>query len=123
MTLTSQEQVLVQIGVCAANGFRIPIPYLVKDMADMMYDMDRPLLPNDNTLPASLNMDFNAEEDENILGSTKPFCYWWKVVSLEPEVDGSDVNLPRVTRTVVADHFKAFYHKVFIPLLASPTPH
>ena len=88
-----------------------------------MYDVDRPRLPHDNTVPGSINMDFNGDQDRNILASTKEFCYWWNV----PRVSGVDVEvskegLPRVTRSVTAAHFRAFLKKVKIPLCLPTLP-
>ena len=104
MLAISQEQVLAHIGLCAVHGFRIQIPYLVKDLADMMYDLNGGPSPDDNTLPASINMDFNAAQDHNILTSTPSFCYWWeKPVVSEVQGDSSGPSTedtPRVTREV-----------------------
>jgi len=112
-----QDQVLGHVGFCAVHGFRIEIPYLVKDLADMM---DGGPSPDDNTLPASINMDFNGNEDHKILASTPKFCYWWeKPVLSEGETDssGSSVeDVPRVTREVTDAHFKAFWEGVRISL-------
>src|SRR6266699_6347439 len=113
-----QDQVLAHVGVCAAHGFRIEIPYLVKDMADMMYDLHGGPSPDDNTLPASINMDFNANRDRKILASTPKFCYWWeKPVLSKGEHDSSGSSMedfPRVTREVTEAHFKAFWEGVRI---------
>jgi len=81
----------------------------------MMYELDGPRLPEDNTLPASINMDFNGDEDQNILASTKDFCYWWKNVSVSKVDKASVPDLPRVTRSVTAAHFKEFLKKARIP--------
>jgi hypothetical protein len=87
-------------------------------MADMMYDLHGGPSPDDNTLPASINMDFNANQDRKILASTPKFCYWWeKPVLSEGEHDssGSSVeDFPRVTREVTEAHFKAFWEGVRI---------
>ena len=86
----------------------------------MMYDVDRPRLPEDNTLPGSINMDFNGEEDRDILASTKEFCYWWNVPGVS-EVDAmSEAELPRVMRSVTAAHFRAFLKNVRIPFCLPP---
>ena len=74
----SQGQVLSHIGVCTVNGFRIQIPYLVKELADIMYESDGETLFDSDALLASINVDFNKEEDNKILGSTEDFFYWWK---------------------------------------------
>ena len=110
---------LVHIGVCAVNGFQIQIPYLIKDLADMMYDMDRPHLLKDNTVPGSINMDFNGEEDRNILASTKEFCYWWNAPRVSDVDVVSEGELPRVTRSVTAVHFRAFLRNVSISFALS----
>ena len=121
MLRMSQEQVLAHIGVCTVHGFRIQIPYLVKDLADMMYDLNGGPSPDDNTLPASINMDFNGDQDRNILQSTPSFCYWWdKPVLSEGESDSSGSSTedsPRVTHEVTEAHFKAFWEGVSIALL------
>lgn len=100
--MVAQEQVVAHIGVCAINGFRIPTPYLVKDMSDMSYEVNPPTF---NTLPASINMDFNRKEDNYILGSTAKFCFWWErrvptSSPMEPELKN-----PEVTWRVTNDHF------------------
>ena len=101
----SQEQVIAHIGICAINGFCIQIPYLVKDLADMMYELDTPTFPENNTLPASINMDFNMEEDSEILGLTKDYSYWWNPTAPEMEV-------PRVTRSITNAHFHQYFLSV-----------
>ena len=106
----------MHIGICATNGFRIQVPYLLKDLADMMYDVDRPRLPEDNTMPGSINMDFNGEEDHNILASTKEFCYWWNVPRVSDVDVVSEEELPRVTCSVTAAHFIVFLKNISIPL-------
>lgn len=93
---------MVHIGICATNGFRIPIPYLIKDLGDMIYELDT---PEHNTLPGSINMDFNADEDSDILESTEDFTYWWNITDAE-------VEIPRVTRHVINSHFYAYFHAV-----------
>ena len=51
------------------HGFRIPIPYLVKDLTEMTHEPIPLILPDNNTMPGSINMDFNREEDLDIIGS------------------------------------------------------
>lgn len=97
---------LAHIGACTAHGFRIEIPYLVKDMADMMDDLNQPTVPDHNTLPGSVNMDYTADDDEEILAITKDYCYWWKYPP------GSEVETPRVTRNIISRHFLDFYKVV-----------
>ena len=80
----------------------------------MMDDLDGGPDPQNNTLPASINMDFNGDDDRNILASTADFCYWWKN---SPMVGEGDVELSaedRVTRRVTEAHFKSFWHGVSI---------
>ena len=113
----SQGQVLAHVGICAVNGFRIQIPYLVKELADIMYYSDGPHLFENDTLLASINMDFNEEEDRKILGSTKDFCYWWKnTVAPEGDIDPTTEELPRLTYSVTTSHFNDFWHGVSIEL-------
>jgi len=104
------------------QGFRIQVPYLVKDLADTMYDLDGGPSPEDNTLPASINMDFNGAQDRKILASTPRFCYWWEkhvVPEGEGDASGSSAeDFPRVTHEVTEAHFKAFWHGVSILLLS-----
>jgi len=88
----------------------------------MMYDLDGGPSPDDNTLPASINMDFNGVQDRKILASTPQFCYWWeKRVLSEGDGDSSAPSTEerQVTREVTEAHFKAFWHGVSIsfPLL------
>jgi hypothetical protein len=71
----------------------------------MIYELDNPLIPDHNTLPASINMEFNADEDVDILESTKDFGYWWNFT-------GSEVEAPRVTRHIIHSHFHAYFHAV-----------
>jgi len=106
----SQEQVLAHIGVCSVNGYRVNHPYLVKDLSDMIYEMHTPKLPDDNTLPASINMDFNGEEDDDILATTVPHHYWWKYPQFEENV--REVGLRRVTKEIISSHFQEFFEKV-----------
>jgi len=100
-----QQQLLAHIGFCTVNGFWIKIPYLVKDLSDMIYDLDPPELPENNMLPASINMDFNGEEDAEILAQTREYCYWWTFKL-------SDKNIPWVTPAVVFDHFREYFQIV-----------
>ncbi|KAF8961701.1 hypothetical protein BDZ97DRAFT_1759716 [Flammula alnicola] len=99
------EQVLTHVGFCTVNGFRIQIPYLLKDLSDMILETNPPRQPEANTLPASINMDFNADQDVEILGCTKDYCYWWKSPVSEAEV-------PRVNRQIIQAHFKDFFTTV-----------
>ncbi|KAF8955813.1 hypothetical protein BDZ97DRAFT_1926276 [Flammula alnicola] len=104
-TADEAEQILAHVGYCTVNGFRIQIPYLLKDVSDNILEIHPPREPEDNTLPASINMDFNAEEDAEILGCTKDYCYWWK----SPE---SEAEVPRVTCKIIQAHFKDFFTTV-----------
>jgi len=79
-----QYQILEHIGYCTVNGFRIPIPYLIKDLGDMIASPFPLSLPKDYTLPGSINMDFNSEEDIDVLGClprdedfTLPLLFRW----------------------------------------------
>jgi len=76
-------------------------------MADMMDQIDPPGLPENNMVPASINMEFNSEEDNEILGMTADFCYWWKC-------DESDPNPPRVTRSIIHAHFHQYWSIVSV---------
>lgn len=77
------------------------IPYLLRDLTDIFTDIAAPAMPQYHTLPASINMDFNAEEDAEILEQTKEHCYWWKTVPGQ-----------RLTRKIIDDHFYEYYHVV-----------
>ena len=84
-------------------------------MADMMDEIDPPGLPENNTVPASINMEFNSEEDNEILGTTPDFCYWWNCTE-------SEINPPRVTGSIIRAHFRLYWDIVrgrFIMLLKS----
>jgi len=109
----SQGQVLSHIGVCTVNGFRVQIPYLVKELAHLMYESHGEPSFNNDTLVTAINLDFNEEEDRKILGSTKDFCYWWKNTGeSKGNIDPTEEELPRVTHSVTASHFKAFWRGV-----------
>ena len=84
----------------------------------MMYDLDGVPSPEDNTLPASINMDFNGAQDRKILASTPKFCYWWEK-HVVPEGEGDALGLstedfPRVMCEVTEAHFQEFWHGVSI---------
>ena len=106
-----QYQILEHIGYCTVNGFRIPIPYLIKDLGDMIASPFPLSLPKDYTLPGSINMDFNSEEDIDVLGCLPgDYSYWWKVrvpcSDESPAVAGpSAAMVPRVTRHIIDAHF------------------
>jgi len=106
-----QYQILEHIGYCTVNGFRIPIPYLIKDLGDMIASPFPLSLPKDYTLPGSINMDFNSEEDIDVLGCLPgDYSYWWKVrvpcSDESPAVAGpSTAMVPRVTRHIIDAHF------------------
>jgi len=96
------------------HGFRIPIPYLVKDLTEMTHEPIPLILPDNNTMPGSINMDFNREEDLDIIGSVrKDHAYWWnrRVPKLVADQE-DDLEFPEVTRQVIKKHFKEFYQGV-----------
>jgi len=97
------------------NGFRVYPPYLVKDLCDLIYELHPPELPKNNTLPASINMDFNGDEDALILGSTWAYHYWWKFPQSEAEVEEN--GLRRVTYDIIDAHFTKFFSIVRCLLL------
>jgi len=101
----SKDQVLAHIGVCTVNGFRVQVPYLVKDLCDVLCELVPPSLPYHNTLPGSINMDFDLEEDMEILGQTKDYCYWWKG-------PGPNGTTPWVTRHITTQHFLDYFNVV-----------
>jgi hypothetical protein len=78
----------------------------VKDTADMLDSINTPNIPEDNTLPASINVEFTAQDDANILATTKDYCYWWK---LPP---GGEEETPRVTRHIISCHFRDYFKVV-----------
>jgi len=84
----------------------------------MIYDLHGGPSPDDNTLPASINMDFNANQDCKILASTAKFCYWWEKPVLsedENNSSGSPIkDFPWVTHEVTEAHFKVFWEGVGI---------
>ena len=110
----SQHEILQHIGYCAVNGFRIPIPYLIKDLGDLISSPFPLELPKHYTLPASINMDFNNEKDGEILDCLPgDYSYWWKlrvpITDQSPAEDRqSAAMVPRVTRDVISKHFAEF---------------
>lgn len=96
---------LLHVGFCTVNGYGITTPYIIKDLCDMVYEVFPPTLPEHNTLPASINMDFTGEEDEQILATTKDYGYWWKT---QPE----DGNPPKVSSGLIRDHFDDYFRTV-----------
>jgi len=96
------------------NGFRIPIPYLVKDLTEMMHDPSPPIFPDNNTFPASINMDFNREEDADIIACVpEDNAYWWnRRVPTSVALQEKNLEFPQVTRQVINEHFRYFYHGV-----------
>jgi len=118
LMLISQYQILEHIGYCTVNGFRIPIPYLIKDLGDMINSPFPLELPKHYTLPASINMDFNSEEDIDVLESIPgDYSYWWKsrvpMSKTSPAGQGqSAATVPRVTRDVIDKHFADFCDEV-----------
>ena len=61
-------------------------------------------------MPASINMDFNREEDLDIIRSvTKDHVYWWNRRVPESVALEEDLEFPEVTRQVIEAHFREFY--------------
>ena len=64
-------------------------------------------------MPASINMDFNREEDLDIIRSiTKDHAYWWNRWVPESVAREEDLEFPEVTRQVIEAHFREFYRGV-----------
>lgn len=78
----------------------------MKDAADMLDSINTPTIPEDNTIPSSINMEFDAEDDAEILATTKDYCYWWKYPP------GGEVEPPRVTRHIISCHFRDYFKVV-----------
>jgi len=72
-------------------------------MADMLDTMNNPKVPDDNTIPGSINQDFTADDDAEILATTQDYCYWWKFPP------GSEVETPRVNRHIISCHFREYF--------------
>jgi hypothetical protein len=78
----------------------------VKDTADMLDSINTLNILEDNTLPASINVEFTAQDNADILATTKDYCYWWK---LPP---GGEEEMPRVTQHIISCHFRDYFKVV-----------
>ena len=102
INIVGQDQVLVQIGFCAVNSFRITIPYIVRDMCDMLHNVFPPAIPENNMLLGSINMDYTAEENAEILAETEHHGYWWTYQ------EGNE-NAPQPCKEIIDNHFQDYF--------------
>lgn len=78
----------------------------------MGYELFPPTLREENTLPASINMDFTGEEDQETLATTKEYCYWWA----QEEEEGIE---PRVPIDLIWYHFQDYIKTVSVQPIPS----
>jgi hypothetical protein len=79
----------------------------------MCFDLHPPTLPDNNSLPGLINMDFNHEEDNDIIGCLKTdYAFWWNRRILDDDVEDPPLMYPEVNWRVIEAHFQHFFDTV-----------
>lgn len=83
------------LGHCYAAGYRIPVPYFIRQLSERYTgDTNIPTEPYRD----DIQNDFNALQDESLLGIAGDYAAWWK--DPEPTV--------QINAVVIERHFQQY---------------
>lgn len=83
------------LGHCYAAGYQIPVPYFIRQLSERYTgDTNNPTEPYHD----DIQNDFNAAQDESLLGIAGDYAAWWK--DPEPTV--------QINAVVIEKHFQQY---------------